>query len=368
VERTIIGAQGEAFALTPIQRVLLAGRVVWFYFGKLLWPANLIFVYPRWEIRPDLWWSYLFPLSAVAATIAGVLYSRKYGRGPLAATLFFVGTLFPVLGFVNVFPFLFSYVADHFQYVAGIGIVVGMTAAATLLLRRAPLLLRRGLSGVLLATLGVLTWRQCRTYGDVRTLYVTTLRANPRAWMAHHNLAVIDHRAGLFGDAMDHFDAAMKIYPQSADLNYDYANLLVALGRRTEAIDYYQRTVKLRPSYASAYHNLGLALAADGNHQQAIEEFRTAIRFDPRNPRVHNSLATSLFVLGQRQSAMEEYLRALELDPTFPEAHYNLGLRLDEAGQIEQAMNQYRLALKFRPGYVKARDHLNSDLARQGQP
>jgi tetratricopeptide (TPR) repeat protein len=73
-------------------------------------------------------------------------------------------------------------------------------------------------------------------------------------------------------------------------------------------------------------------------------------------------------VLGQRQSAMEEYLRALELDPTFPEAHYNLGLRLDEAGQIEQAMNQYRLALKFRPGYVKARDHLNSDLARQGQP
>jgi hypothetical protein len=113
-ERTGIGAQGADFDLSFVERVLLAGRVVWFYLGKLLWPAELIFHYPRWSIDDTAAGQYLFPVAALAL-LGGLAWGARRQRGPLAAALLFGGTLFPVLGFVNVYPFLFSYVADQFQ-------------------------------------------------------------------------------------------------------------------------------------------------------------------------------------------------------------------------------------------------------------
>ena len=120
MERTHIGAQGHQFTLSFIERCLIAGRAFWFYLAKLFWPAKLTFIYPRWHISQSIWWQYVFVLAAVALFV--VLWSmRKRSRAPLAAFLFFGGMLFPVLGFVNVYPFVYSYVADHFQYLACTG-------------------------------------------------------------------------------------------------------------------------------------------------------------------------------------------------------------------------------------------------------
>jgi len=123
MERTSIGAQGPDFALTLAARFLLAGRAICFYAGKLLWPAGLMFTYPRWTFDTREWWQYGFPALVVAVAIALALAARRH-RGPLAGFLLFAGTLFPVLGFLNVYPFLFSFVADHFQYLACLGIIV----------------------------------------------------------------------------------------------------------------------------------------------------------------------------------------------------------------------------------------------------
>ena len=128
----MIGAQGPQYALTWLQRLLLAGRVPWFYAWKVLWPANLMFIYPRWKIDSGDWWQYLFPLGLAALAVALGFLARK-NRGPLAGFLFFVGTLFPVLGFLNVYPFRYSYVADHFQYLAILGIIVPAAAWLTVL-------------------------------------------------------------------------------------------------------------------------------------------------------------------------------------------------------------------------------------------
>jgi hypothetical protein len=115
IERNLVGAEGSEFQLNLLQRALLAGHVICFYLAKLLYPVNLMFIYPRWTIDPSdpLAWTYIaFVLVATA-----LLWSiRRRTRGPLACWLFFVGTLAPVLGFLNVYPFRFSYVADHFQY------------------------------------------------------------------------------------------------------------------------------------------------------------------------------------------------------------------------------------------------------------
>src|SRR5262249_4918524 len=135
VERTSIGAEGSDFEFTWIERCLIAGRVVWFYLSKLLLPIDLMFMYPRWEISQADASQYAYPLAAVALLIAAWLV-RKRTRAPLAALLYFGGTLFPVLGFLNVFPFRYSFVADHFQYLPSLGIISLVAGGAGMLAAR----------------------------------------------------------------------------------------------------------------------------------------------------------------------------------------------------------------------------------------
>ena len=135
VEHTFIGAQGTEFDVSPLSRVLLAGRVVWFYLGKLVWPSDLAFIYPKWTIDPSSALAYVYP-AAVVAAIAAAWWWRRQSRAPLAVMLLFVGTLTPALGFVDVFPFRYSYVADHFQYLASAPVIAGVGAALTLALAR----------------------------------------------------------------------------------------------------------------------------------------------------------------------------------------------------------------------------------------
>ena len=131
VERTVIRAEGAAFEFTIVERFLIAGRAICFYLGKLFWPVNLTFIYPRWQVSQAIAWQYLFPAGALL--LAAALWPvRRRWRAPLAALLFFIGTLFPALGFLNVFPFRYSLVADHFQYLASLGVITLVAAAGTL--------------------------------------------------------------------------------------------------------------------------------------------------------------------------------------------------------------------------------------------
>lgn len=189
VERNLIGAEGTSFDLSILQRGLLAGRDPWFYLSKLLWPRDLIFVYPRWDVDPTVWWQWLFPIATLSA-LAGCWCLRRQSRAPLAAALLFVGTLFPVLGFLNVYPFIYSFVADHFQYLASIAVIAIVSAGLALWRERIPeswqwFVPIGGL--LLLVVLASLTWRQSQMYGNVITLYRTTIARNPNCWMAYNS-------------------------------------------------------------------------------------------------------------------------------------------------------------------------------------
>jgi hypothetical protein len=130
-ESVWVGAGGAGYDLSALQRSLLAGRVIWFYLGKLVLPINLAFSYEKWTIDPADWTQWVYPLGVIA--LMGFFWSlRNRSRAPLAALLFFMGTLFPALGFVNVFPFRYSYVADHFQYLASLGIIALMASGIAL--------------------------------------------------------------------------------------------------------------------------------------------------------------------------------------------------------------------------------------------
>ena len=185
LEKTQVGAEGAEWAYSLVDRSLIAGRVLWFYAGKLAWPYPIIFFYPRWEIDARAPWQYLFPAAAVAVIVALWLVRRRIGRGPLAAALIFAGVLAPALGFFNVYPFRYSFVADHFQYHACIALVALSSAAATLAARpfavRVPWLPPVAAVAVL-APLVVLAHAKTYAYQDLFTLYNDVLTLNPRSY------------------------------------------------------------------------------------------------------------------------------------------------------------------------------------------
>jgi protein O-mannosyl-transferase len=371
VERNFVGARGPEFALTLLQRCLLAGRAIWFYLGKLIWPVDLTFIYPRWTLNADVWWQYLFPL-AVLALFAPLLWLavKKKQRGPLAAFLFFVGTLFPALGFFNVYPFIYSYVADHFQYLATLGVIVPAAAGLTEAARRTSLAYsqRACAAGVLLAVLAVLTWRQSADYQDAQTLYRVTLARNPDCWLAHNNLgSELLEMPGRLSEAISHFEAALRLqpnYPQT------YNNLGLALsaipGRLPEAINYFETAVHLQPDYAQAQNNLGLALSTfPGRLPEAIGHFEAALRTKPDYAQAHNNLGSALSnTPGRSQDAISEYETALRIQPDFAEAHYDLANALsDIPGRLPEAIAQYQETLRLQPGNPQAHNNLGIALS-----
>jgi len=364
VERRLIGAEGAAFALSPAARLLLAGRVVWFYLQKLVWPVDLMFVYPRWDV-PVAAAGWVGCLVGALVVTAGLWAIRRRNRAPLAGWLFFVGSLFPALGFFNVYPFLFSYVADHFQYQASLGPIVLVAAGLAGLLRRAapPVRIGAGGLGVLVLTaFAVLAHQQSRSYRDGETLYRATLERNPDCWMAHINLgAELAKSPGHTPEVLVHYFAALRLRPDSSEAHNNLANELVKLpGRLPEALAHFERALQLNPDFADAHVNLANALAkVPGRLPEAFDHYREALRLNPGAPEAHFCLATTLEAIpGRAAEAQAEYEEALRLRPAYAEAHDNLaGLLARQPGGVPEALAHYAAALRLRPDL--AQTHYN---------
>jgi hypothetical protein len=127
-EHAVIGARGAEFSLSIVERGLIAGRALCFYLGKLIWPSQLTFIYPRWTIDASIWWQYLFPVAMLIA-LGVCWWLRPEDARAAGGLLIFTVTLAPALGFVNIYPFRYSFVADHFQYLASIAIITLVVAA-----------------------------------------------------------------------------------------------------------------------------------------------------------------------------------------------------------------------------------------------
>ncbi len=335
-ERYHQGTLGKLFALGMRERLLIASHAVWFYLGKLFWPANLTFSYPRWIINPADPFAYGW-LAACAALGAVIYFLRRLvGRGLEVAALFYVVTLSPLLGFIMLYTFLFTFVADHYQYAACIG-PIAMTAAgvssALEILGKGKPLLKPAFCGALLLTLGVLTWRQCRTYADAETLWRTTIDRNPACWLARINLG----------------------------------NALLDKGQTDEAIGQLQEGVRLKPDYADAHIDLGVALLNQDQTDKAIVEFEEAMRLEPDNAEAHNNLGVAFLSQGRTDEAISQYREAIHLKPDYAQAHYNLGVALLKQGSTDKAINQLEEAIRFEPDYAEAHNNLGVVFLQQGR-
>lgn len=361
VERTFIGAQGAEFALTLTQRVLLAGRAIWFYLGKLVWPANLTFSYPHWTLDSHVWWQSLPPAGVLLLAIGLLLLARRR-RVPLAGFLIFAGTLFPVLGFLNVYPFRYSYVADHFQYLASLGVIVPACAALTLAVRRVSVANARNLAAgaAFLALLGLMTWRQSQMYRDAETLFRETIVRNPGSWMAHNNLghvmAAVPER---LPEAIAEYQAALRLKPDIPEPHLSLGSALAQMpGRTSDAIAEYQTALRMRPGYAEAHFALANLLAhLPGRLADAIPEYQAALRVQPDFPVGHLNLGNALVQTpGRLPDAIAEYRAALRIWPEYAQGHYNLGSALAQMpSRTPEAIAEFQAALRSNPDLEPAR-------------
>jgi tetratricopeptide (TPR) repeat protein len=372
VERTYIGATGAVFALTLPQRFLLAGRAVWFYAGKLVWPANLAFSYPRWHLDAGVWWQWIFPAAALAAAIFLCVLARR-NRGPLAAFLLFVGTLFPALGFLNVLPFRYSYVADHFQYLASLALIVPVTAALTGEARRLALgkAWQMALPAVFLLPLFGLTWVQCGMYGDLETLYRTTLARNPASWLAHNNLGLLlAPQPGRVPEAIAEYQAALEIEPNYPEAHFNLGSALAHSGmpeKLPDAIAEYQEALRLKPDYVEAHYNLANVLSQlPGRLPDAIAQYREALRIEPDLAEAHANLGNALAQIpGRLPDAIAEYQAALRLKPGLARQRVNLANALSQIpARLPDAITEYQEALRIDPGLAEAHFYLATALSR----
>ncbi len=220
VEHTlVVGSTEVEWSLSMLQRFVMAGWALWFYLGKLLIPIQLSFVYPIWDINDYLSLQLLIPVSCIMSLVALWLFRQKLGKGPLVAMLFFAGTLLPALGFIDYFTMRYTYVADHFQYLASIGPITLFVAVATKLsatwMNQSSMGTGRYLSQKILSLplilYCILVWNQSHIYNDTITLWNDTVSKNPNAWIAHNNLGAEFVLRGDYEKAVFHLRQTIQI-------------------------------------------------------------------------------------------------------------------------------------------------------------
>jgi len=357
-ENVGIGYKSKILDLSLLDRCLIAARSFWFQLSKLFWPSNLTFVYPRWDISAGVWWQYLFPIGVLVLLV--ILWSlRRWSRAPLAGVLVYILLLLPSLGFLNIYFFVYSFVADHWQYLACLGIIVPCASGITLLAGRKKSWqdwLEPAITVVLGGVLFVLTWQQSRMYTDIETLYRTTIARNPGCWMAQANLGDTLYKADRIPEAMDLFKQALKIKPAVG--HYSIGNALLQKGRTSEAIDQYKQALQIDPDYVEVHLNLGSALEVRGRTQESIEHYEQALRIEPGFASAHNNLGHALVQTGRTLEAIDHYKEALRITPNSVDAHINLADALAQMGRTSEAIEQLKAVLQINPIDFDARNKL----------
>jgi tetratricopeptide (TPR) repeat protein len=369
--RMVLVTGTREWPLGPAERLGIAGKAIWFYVAKAVWPVRLTFIYPHWDVDASSPLSWM-PLAA--AVIVGMILWNRRGfpgcRAALFGWVFFVVALMPVLGFADVFYFRYSFVADHFQYLAIAGMMSVAAGVGTTICDRVARWgkpIGAAAATITLIALGCLTWKQAHIYRDAQTVWQDTLAKDPRCWMAHLHVGLHLLELGQVQEAIRHDERAVQIAPDSELAQYDLGAALSQAGRFDEAIAHFQEAVRIDPRDIKAHTNLGNVLQQRGRAAEAVGEYEQALQIDPDDVVVHSDLGSALLRAGQTEAAIGEYERAIRLNPDYAEAHNNLAVAFQYLGRWTEAIVEYQQAVRIKPDDVEARYNLGNALRHEGK-
>jgi len=353
------GTFGAEFLLSFPQRLIIASRVLWFYLGKLILPTKLAFSYPKWDVNPANPVQYGWLLGCIAG--AFLLWRfRKSAKGAIAATVFFVATLAPMLGFINLYTFRYTFVADHYQYVACIGPIAlfAWLISRGWANRNLDQATRYVLPTLILVVLAILTWNQARVYTDSESLWRDVLAKNPASWLGHNNLANLLTRRGDTEEGMPHYYEALKLNPDFAEGHLNLGIVLEGTGKYAAAVEQYERAIEIAPDWADAHYDMGVVLGKMHRLDAAIWHYERAVEIRPEYVEAHDNLGVALIGRGDLHGAMQHFARVLEMHPEHGGAHRNLAVALFYAGRYAEAWDECRLAAQYgnapAPAFIEA--------------
>lgn len=338
-------------------RAAVAGCAVWFYLGKVIWPADLMFVYPRWNIDANDVFSYVPGLLLVV--ILGVAWwqRRSWGRPVVMLLICYVVLLAPILGFVTIIYMQYSLVADHWQYAAMIVPCAALAGGLTWLARRARLPHPSGpvLAVAMLTVLSCQTYSESRMFDNIKTLYQTAIERNPRCWLIQNNLGELFMDEGKVDKAIECYEDAIRSNRNFGKAYCNLGNVLASQGRSDEAIPRYEAALKLDQQSVEAHYNYAVTLAKEGEVADAIEHYKIALKINPDHVDSLNNLAWLRATLPRAdyrdgKEAVKLADRALRLtstdNPSILGILDTLAAAHAEADEYDQAAKTERLAVE----------------------
>ena len=332
------------------------------YIVKTLFPQGLAVFYPYPASLPS--WQVLGSAALIGAISFFAVRFRKRFPYALVGWLWYLGTLVPVIGIVQVGM---QSMADRYTYVPHIGLFIAVVwGVGELAGRQAPgRKILAALTGVVFACLTAVTWNQLSCWRNSITLFEHALRVTEQNGLAHLNLGVALSRTGKGSEAADHYREALRINPNSSGGHFNLANYYASTGRKDEALRHYREAVRIKPRYASAYNNLGMLMMSERRAKEAIPYYLSAVELEPSNAGIRYNYGIALAAAGRLPEAIEQFKSALEGRPDYPEAHNYLGLALLMQGNREEAIRHFRQALWLKPDFTPARRNLDDALGKR---
>ncbi|HOX57720.1 MAG TPA: tetratricopeptide repeat protein [Candidatus Paceibacterota bacterium] len=371
------------------------------YLWKMIWPADLVALYPM----PDHWAWWQVTGAVLVLAVISVWVVRRARSAPylIVGWLFFLGVLVPTIGLVQAG---YQAIADRYTYVPFIGLFIALVWCAADQVARAsspaglpgvppgegalrgsgtqPELAGEDaratcchwpratitwvMAGVILAACGWLTWLQAGVWRNGETLWRHCVAIYPDSFIARYNLGYVFQHSNRTSDAIEHYRAALRRKPDHVDANLNLGIALIASGRSQEATNCLGKAVRLKPGYAKAQNALGLALLELGDYAGAIAHCAEAARLDPEEFGPYINLGRALSAQGKSDDALRNFAEGLRLQPAIPQSHYYLGLEWMKRGAFEQAAASFSEALRLAPGWAEARDALQRAREKLGKP
>ena len=334
------------------QVVLIQPRLWVFMMGKLVWPTHLSADYtPADQIGPST--LIALPILAGVIGLQGWL-AVKSRLGALGVAIYWAG----LATVSNVEP-LYRPLADRFYYLPLVGVSLQLLALLLMALPYSRLFWGLLIFLVLaLIPLTSLNLQRQAVFADNFSLWTDTLRESPLSTVAHTGMGWALYQKGQFDAAVTHYETAISINPNFAEVHNNLGLALFQKGQLDEAMAEYQKAEALNPGTAQIPNNLGLALAQKGQLDDAMVQYEKALRLNPGFVEAHNNLGMALAQKGRLDEAIVQYQETLHLAPEQAETHNNLAIVLAQKGEMAAAVAEFREAVRLKPDYVTAQNNL----------
>ncbi|MHC4909677.1 MAG: tetratricopeptide repeat protein [Planctomycetota bacterium] len=350
LEKTSVGAVGADFDISLVERMLIAARALAFYPGTIIAPGGNVFVYPRWAIDTGSLAAWAFVGGGAMIIMLCIIAFVRGHRGVPLALAFYAGTILPALGFINIYPMRYTFVADHYQYLASLGVIAALVGSVATILSKRDLRIGGLPVGAIIGALAVvvlipITRMTGAKYASLDALWTHTIAGNPSCWMAHNNLGNVLVRREQFEDALPRYRAALEIKPDHYQSRRNLAATLDALGRHAEAIPVWETALTNERVAFDDRVAYAASLEQAGRIDDAAAAYRAILAKRPDLLLVHVRLG-DMFVRAERPAdAVPHYEAVATAQPSNARVHMWLGMRFENTSDYADAERHFRAVM-----------------------